>query len=122
MYKKLAGMTGTADTEVAEFQKIYNLDVTVVPTNRQMIRIENPDIVYRTEEEKFRNAAKEIKALHEKGQPVLVGTISVQKSEHLSNILKKIGVKHEVLNGFHQYGGPRYRYFARRQPGCAARR
>jgi len=98
MYKKLAGMTGTADTEVAEFQKIYNLDVTVVPTNRQMIRIENPDVVYRTEEEKFRNAAKEIKALHDKGQPVLVGTISVQKSEHLSNILKKMGVRHEVLN------------------------
>jgi preprotein translocase subunit SecA len=98
MYKKLAGMTGTADTEVAEFQKIYNLDVTVVPTNRQMIRIENSDIVYRTEEEKFRNAAKEIKALHEKGQPVLVGTISVQKSEHLSTILKKMGVRHEVLN------------------------
>jgi len=98
MYKKLAGMTGTADTEVAEFQKIYNLDVTVVPTNRQMIRIENRDVVYRTEEEKFRNAAKEIKELHEKGQPVLVGTISVQKSEHLSNILKKMGVRHEVLN------------------------
>jgi preprotein translocase subunit SecA len=98
MYKKLAGMTGTADTEVAEFQKIYNLDVTVVPTNRPMIRLENSDVVYRTEEEKFRNAAKEIKALHEKGQPVLVGTISVQKSEHLSGILKKIGVKHEVLN------------------------
>jgi preprotein translocase subunit SecA len=98
MYKKLAGMTGTADTEVAEFQKIYNLDVVVVPTNRQMIRIENADIVYRTEEEKFRNAAKEIKALHEKGQPVLVGTISVQKSEHLSTILKKMGVRHEVLN------------------------
>jgi preprotein translocase subunit SecA len=98
MYKKLAGMTGTADTEVAEFQKIYSLDVTVVPTNQKMIRIENPDVVYRTEEEKFRNAAKEIKALHEKGQPVLVGTISVQKSEHLSNILKKIGVRHEVLN------------------------
>ena len=98
MYKKLAGMTGTADTEVAEFQKIYNLDVTVVPTNRQMIRIENSDVVYRTEDEKFRNAAKEIKTLHEKGQPVLVGTISVQKSEHLSNILKKMGVKHEVLN------------------------
>ena len=98
MYKKLAGMTGTADTEVAEFQKIYNLDVTVVPTNRQMIRIENPDMVYRTEEEKFRNAAKEIKELHEKGQPVLVGTISVQKSEHLSNILKKMDVRHEVLN------------------------
>jgi preprotein translocase subunit SecA len=98
MYKKLAGMTGTADTEVAEFQKIYSLDVTVVPTNQKMIRIENPDIVYRTEEEKFRNAAKEIKALHEKGQPVLVGTISVQKSEHLSGILKKMGVRHEVLN------------------------
>jgi preprotein translocase subunit SecA len=98
MYKKLAGMTGTADTEVAEFQKIYNLDVTVVPTNRKMIRIENSDIVYRTEEEKFRNAAKEIKSLHEKGQPVLVGTISVAKSEHLSGILKKMGVRHEVLN------------------------
>jgi preprotein translocase subunit SecA len=98
MYKKLAGMTGTADTEVAEFQKIYNLDVVVVPTNQTMIRLENPDVVYRTEEEKFRNAAKEIKALHEKGQPVLVGTISVQKSEHLSTILKKLGVRHEVLN------------------------
>ena len=98
MYKKLAGMTGTADTEVAEFQKIYSLDVTVVPTNQKMIRLENPDIVYRTEEEKFRNAAKEIKALHEKGQPVLVGTISVQKSEHLSSILKKMGIRHEVLN------------------------
>ncbi len=98
MYKKLAGMTGTADTEEAEFQKIYNLDVTVVPTNKKMIRLENPDVVYRTEEEKFRNAAKEIKALHEKGQPVLVGTISVQKSEHLSGILKKMGIRHEVLN------------------------
>jgi preprotein translocase subunit SecA len=98
MYKKLAGMTGTADTEVAEFQKIYNLDVTVVPTNRKMIRTEFPDIVYRTEEEKFRNAAKEIKNLHEKGQPVLVGTISVEKSERLSGILKKMGVRHEVLN------------------------
>jgi preprotein translocase subunit SecA len=98
MYKKLAGMTGTADTEAAEFGKIYNLDVTVIPTNKPMIRIENPDVVYRTEEEKFRNAAKEIKALHEKGQPVLVGTISVEKSERLSNVLKKSGVKHEVLN------------------------
>jgi preprotein translocase subunit SecA len=98
MYKKLAGMTGTADTEAAEFSKIYNLDVTVVPTNRPMIRAEYPDVVYRTEEEKFRNAGKEIKALHEKGQPVLVGTISVEKSERLSNILKKMGVKHEVLN------------------------
>ncbi|MBI2681432.1 MAG: SEC-C domain-containing protein, partial [Candidatus Solibacter usitatus] len=98
MYKKLAGMTGTAETEAAEFQKIYNLDVTVIPTNRSMIRIEYPDVVYRTEEEKFRNAAKEIKTLQEKGQPVLVGTISVEKSERLSAILKRSGVKHEVLN------------------------
>jgi preprotein translocase subunit SecA len=98
MYKKLAGMTGTADTEAAEFGKIYNLDVTIIPTNKPMIRRENPDVVYRTEVEKFRNAAKEIKALNEKGQPVLVGTISVEKSERLSGILKKMGVKHEVLN------------------------
>jgi preprotein translocase subunit SecA len=98
MYKKLAGMTGTADTEAAEFQKIYNLDVTVIPTNRPLIRIENRDVVYRTEEEKFRNAAKEIKSCYEKGQPVLVGTISVEKSEKLSGILKRMGVKHEVLN------------------------
>src|ERR1041385_2322016 len=98
MYKKLAGMTGTAETEAAEFQKIYNLDVTVIPTNRPLIRKENPDVVYRTEEEKFRNAAKEIKEFNETGQPVLVGTISVEKSEHLSGILKKMGVRHEVLN------------------------
>ena len=98
MYKKLAGMTGTADTEAAEFSKIYNLEVTVIPTNRPMIRIENPDVVYRTEDEKFRNAGKEIKALHEKGQPVLVGTISVEKSEKLSTVLRKMGIKHEVLN------------------------
>src|SRR5690242_19949769 len=101
MYKKLAGMTGTAETEAAEFQKIYNLDVTVIPTNRPMIRIENSDVVYRTEEEKFRNAAKEIKALAEKGQPVLVGTISVEKSERLSGLLKRMGVEHEVLNAKH---------------------
>jgi preprotein translocase subunit SecA len=98
MYKKLAGMTGTAETEAAEFQKIYKLDVTVIPTNRPMIRIENQDVVYRTEDEKFRNAAKEIKEFHDRGQPVLVGTISVEKSERLASILKKIGVKHEVLN------------------------
>ena len=98
MYKKLSGMTGTAETEAAEFQKIYKLDVTVIPTNRAMIRKENPDMVYRTEEEKFRNAAKEIKTFNEKGQPVLVGTISVEKSEKLSGILKRMGVKHEVLN------------------------
>jgi len=98
MYKKLAGMTGTADTEAAEFGKIYNLDVTVIPTNRPLIRLENSDVVYRTEDEKFRNAAKEIKTLNEKGQPVLVGTISVEKSERLASVLKKMGVKHEVLN------------------------
>jgi len=101
MYKKLAGMTGTAETEAAEFQKIYNLDVTVIPPNRPMIRIENSDVVYRTEEEKFRNAANEIKALQEKGQPVLVGTISVSKSERLAGLLKRMGVQHEVLNAKH---------------------
>ncbi len=102
MYKKLAGMTGTADTEAAELSKIYGLDVTIIPTNRPLQRIEFPDIVYRTEEEKFRNAAKEIVKLHEKGQPVLVGTISVEKSERLAGILKKMGLKEhkdfEVLN------------------------
>ncbi len=98
MYKKLAGMTGTAETEAAEFDKTYKLDVAVIPTNRHMVRKEFQDIVYRTEDEKFRNAAKEIQGLYEKGQPVLVGTISVEKSERLSNSLKKMGVKHEVLN------------------------
>ena len=101
MYKKLAGMTGTAETEAAEFQKIYNLDVTVIPTNRNMVRKEFPDVVYRTEEEKFRNAAKEIQDLQAKGQPVLVGTISVEKTERLSGLLKRMGVKHEVLNAKH---------------------
>jgi preprotein translocase subunit SecA len=98
LYKKLGGMTGTAETEAAEFQKTYKLDVTVCPTNRKLIRKENHDVVYRTEEEKFRNAAKEIKAVTESGQPVLVGTISVEKSERLSGILKRMGVRHEVLN------------------------
>jgi preprotein translocase subunit SecA len=98
MYKKLAGMTGTAETEAAEFEKIYKLEVTVIPTNKPLRRVELDDIVYRTEEEKFRNAAKEIKERHEKGQPVLVGTVSVEKSEKLSGILKRMGVKHEVLN------------------------
>jgi preprotein translocase subunit SecA len=98
MYAKLAGMTGTADTEAAEFSKIYKLDVTAIPPNRKMVRNDMEDIVYRTEEEKYRNAAKEIKRLHETGQPVLVGTISVEKSEYLSTVLRKMGVKHEVLN------------------------
>jgi len=98
MYKKLAGMTGTADTEAAEFSKIYNLDVTIIPTNRPLRRVEFDDVVYRTEEEKFRNAAKEIKERHDKGQPILVGTVSVEKSEKLAGILKRMGVRHEVLN------------------------
>jgi preprotein translocase subunit SecA len=98
LYKKLAGMTGTAETEAAEFEKTYKLDVMVIPTNRNMVRKEFQDMVYRTEEEKFRNAAKEIQTLNEKGQPVLVGTISVEKSERLAALLKKMGVKHEVLN------------------------
>ena len=98
MYKKLSGMTGTAETEAAEFQKIYNLDVTVIPTNRPMLRKEFSDLVYRTGEEKFRNAAKEIAEKHAAGQPVLVGTISVEKSEKLGALLKKMGIRHEVLN------------------------
>ena len=98
MYKKLSGMTGTAETEAAEFQKTYNIDVTVVPTNQTMIRKEHSDLVYRTEVEKFRNAAQEIKKYNETGQPVLVGTISVEKSERLAAILKKMGVRHEILN------------------------
>jgi preprotein translocase subunit SecA len=98
MYKKLAGMTGTADTEAAEFEKIYGLEVTQIPTNRVMQRTDFQDMVYRTEEEKFRNAAKEIKQIHETGQPILVGTVSVEKSEKLSKILGKMGVRHEVLN------------------------
>jgi len=98
LYKKLAGMTGTADTEAAEFNKIYNLDVVVVPPNKPMIRKDHNDIVYRTEAEKWRNAAKDIAERHKTGQPVLVGTISVEKSEKLSSILKKMGVRHEVLN------------------------
>ncbi len=98
MYKKLAGMTGTAETEAAEFDKIYKLEVVVIPTNRQLLRIENPDVVYRTEKEKYFSAADEIQKLAEKQQPVLVGTTSVEKSERLSEILKRKGVRHVVLN------------------------
>ena len=98
MYKKLAGMTGTADTEAAEFGKIYKLDVIVIPTNKQMLRVENADLVYRTEKEKYFAAADEIQKLNEAGQPVLVGTTSIEKSERLSDLLKKKGIKHVVLN------------------------
>jgi preprotein translocase subunit SecA len=98
MFKKLAGMTGTAETEAAEFDKIYKLEVVVIPTNKQMLRLENPDVVYRTEKEKYFAAADEIQQLNAKGQPVLVGTTSIEKSERLSDLLKKKGVKHWVLN------------------------
>jgi preprotein translocase subunit SecA len=98
MYDKLSGMTGTADTEAPEFKKIYNLDVMVVPTHKSMIRKDNPDVIYKTRKEKFEAALDEIKALHEKGQPVLVGTISIDVSEELSVKLKKRGIKHTVLN------------------------
>jgi len=98
MYAKLAGMTGTAETEAAEFGKIYSLDVVVIPTNRPLLRVENPDLVYRTEKEKYFAAADEIQKLNEAGQPVLVGTTSIEKSERLSDLLKKKGIKHVVLN------------------------
>lgn len=98
LYEKLAGMTGTADTEAAEFNKIYNLDVVVIPPNRKMIRVYYPDLIYRTEMEKFNAVTNEITDLHKKGQPVLLGTISIEKSERLSSMLKKAGIKHTVLN------------------------
>ncbi len=98
MYKKLAGMTGTAETEAEEFMKIYKLDVLAIPTNQTLRRIENPDVIYRTEREKFEAVVKEIKQLNEKGQPALVGTISIDRSEKLSSMLKRAGVKHVVLN------------------------
>lgn len=101
MYKKLAGMTGTAETEAAEFMKIYNLPVVVIPTNKPMIRVDMPDLVFRTVKEKFEAAAKDIQELHKKGQPVLVGTTSVEKSEYLSGLLKKMGIPHQVLNAKH---------------------
>ena len=103
MFKKLAGMTGTAETEATEFDKIYKLEVVVIPTNKEMRRIENADIVYRTEKEKYFAAADEIQQLASKGQPVLVGTTSVEKSERLSELLKKKAIKHVVLNAkFHE--------------------
>ena len=98
MYKKLAGMTGTAETEAPEFEKIYRLEVVVIPTNRELLRKENPDIVYRTEKEKYFAAADEVQRLHESNQPVLVGTTSIEKSERLSELLKKKGIRHVVLN------------------------
>lgn len=102
MYKKLSGMTGTAKTEEEEFQDIYHMDVIEIPTNKPVIRVDNPDEIYRTEAEKFGAVIDDIKARHQTGQPVLVGTISIEKSEELSKLLKKTGIKHEVLNAkFH---------------------
>jgi len=101
MYEKLAGMTGTADTEAAEFNNIYKLDVMVIPTNKKMIRDDYPDVIYKSEREKFKAVVEEIKTLHEKGQPVLVGTISIEKSEMLSKMLKRAGIPHSVLNAKH---------------------
>ena len=109
MYKKLSGMTGTAETEAAEFSKIYNLDVVMIPTNRTLIRKEYPDVVYRTEKEKFEavvngimqeddTLANGIRHYHQRGQPVLVGTISIEKSEAIAEILRKAGIPHQVLN------------------------
>jgi len=101
MYKKLAGMTGTAETEAPEFEKIYRLEVMVIPTNKPLRRVENPDVVYRTEKEKYYAASDEIQRLNQSGQPVLVGTTSIEKSERLSELLKKKGIKHVVLNAKH---------------------
>ncbi len=98
MYDKLAGMTGTAMTEENEFREIYNLDVISIPTNKPMIRIDNNDIIYKNENAKFRAVVEDIKESYKKGQPVLVGTVSIEKSEKLSSILKREGIKHEVLN------------------------
>ena len=98
MYHKLGGMTGTADTEAVEFKKIYDLDVVVIPPNREMIREDHPDVVYKTEREKFEAVIDDILDCHQRGQPVLVGTISVEKSEYLGRLLKRKKVKHNVLN------------------------
>jgi preprotein translocase subunit SecA len=103
LYKKLSGMTGTAETEAAEFEKIYKLEIVVIPTNKLMLRLENADVVYRTEKEKYKAAADDIAKLHERKQPVLVGTTSIEKSERLSGILQRNGIRHVVLNAkFHE--------------------
>ena len=103
LYQKLSGMTGTAETEAAEFEKIYKLEIVVIPTNRPLLRLENADVVFRTEKEKYKAVADNIAELHEKQQPVLVGTTSIEKSERLSAILQKKGIRHVVLNAkFHE--------------------
>jgi len=101
MYHKLAGMTGTAETEAMEFRKIYGLEVVVIPTNLPMVRVDHPDVVYKTESGKFRAVVDDIAAVYQTKQPILVGTISIEKSEELSNMLKKKGIPHQVLNAKH---------------------
>ncbi|MDI7249819.1 MAG: preprotein translocase subunit SecA [Bacillota bacterium] len=101
MYRKLAGMTGTAFTEAEEFRKIYGMDVVVIPTHKPMIRIDHPDVVYKTERAKFEAVVNEIEDCYRRGQPVLVGTISIEKSERLSEMLKRRGIPHQVLNAKH---------------------
>ena len=98
MYEKLAGMTGTAMTEAEEFVKIYNLDVIAIPTHRSVVRVDYPDQVYKSQQAKFRAVVNEIEELHKKGQPVLVGTVAIETSEMLSEMLKRKGVPHNVLN------------------------
>ncbi len=136
LYDKLSGMTGTAMTEQEEFSEIYRLDVVEIPTNRPMVREDCPDVVYKTEQAKFRAVIDDIVEHHQKGQPVLVGTITIEKSELLSKLLKARGVPHQVLNAKfhekeakivrpgrpqggcdhrHQHGRPRHRPSAGRQ-------
>ncbi|RUM48926.1 MAG: preprotein translocase subunit SecA [Hydrogenothermus sp.] len=101
MYEKLAGMTGTAETEAEEFKEIYGLDVVVIPTNKPVQRKDYPDVIYKTKKEKFEKVVEEIEELHKQGRPVLVGTVSIETSEYLSNLLKKKGIPHNVLNAKH---------------------
>ena len=143
MYDKLAGMTGTADTEAFEFQQIYGLEVVVIPTHRPMIRDDAADLVYLTQKDKFEAIIEDIRECAKRGQPVLVGTTSIETSELLSGMLKKQGIAHEVLNAKqhereaadrragrpprhrhhrHQHGRSRHRHRARRQPQGRARR
>ncbi|MEB3284269.1 MAG: preprotein translocase subunit SecA [Candidatus Sericytochromatia bacterium] len=104
MYDKLAGMTGTAATEEAEFGKIYNLEVTVIPTNKPRIRVDKPDSIYKSVEAKFKAVAREVAEMHETGRPVLVGTVSIEKSEYLSKLLEEVGIPHNVLNAkYHEH-------------------
>ncbi len=119
MYQKLAGMTGTAETESVEFAKIYNLDVALIPTHRPMVRIDNSDIIYRTLPEKWEAVVEEIKELNEKGQPILVGTVSVENSEVISNSLRVHGIKHNVLNAKPENAGREAEIVAQAGRKCA---